>query len=165
MTSVLVFSQSCKWIWSDFGLMLRLVGLMKLILCPVWSIFKGENTAEMIWWKEVNVGLYSDMYRLISFKFGMMIDTTKLYRLIPLWMTSTVTESHIYMRMQKLLHSFSQKFLCSFGWNLECYNDLLVCSRSCFFCCCCFVLFFAWLIFKGENCTMLVLKRICYKKS
>ena len=35
------------------------------------------------------IGLRLDAYKPISFKLGMMIDTTKLYILIPLWMTLT----------------------------------------------------------------------------
>ena len=31
---------------------------------------------------EICIGLYSDIYRLISFKLGMMIETTELYILI-----------------------------------------------------------------------------------
>ena len=35
------------------------------------------------------IGLYSDIHKLISFKFGMVVETTKLYILISVWMTMT----------------------------------------------------------------------------
>ena len=37
-----------------------------------------------------NIGLHLDVNKLISFKLCMMIDMTKLYMLIPVWMTLTV---------------------------------------------------------------------------
>ena len=39
--------------------------------------------------KTFNVGLYSDICGLISFKLGMMAESTKLYILISVWMTLT----------------------------------------------------------------------------
>ena len=56
--------------------------MMNLILSLflVDLIFKGENSTYEE--KNFNVGLYSDIYRPISFKLGMMIETTKLYILI-----------------------------------------------------------------------------------
>ena len=35
----------------------------------------------------VSAGLYSDSYRPVSFKLGVMVETTKLYILISVWMT------------------------------------------------------------------------------
>ena len=43
--------------------------------------------------KNFNVGLYSDIYRQISFEFSVMIKTTKLYILISVWMTLTFIQS------------------------------------------------------------------------
>ena len=49
------------------------------------SVFKGENPTYFIKKQTnkqkitFNVGLYWDIYRLISFKLGMMVKTTKLY--------------------------------------------------------------------------------------
>ena len=37
-----------------------------------------------------SVGLHWDMYRTSSFKLGTMVDTTRLYTMITVWMTSTV---------------------------------------------------------------------------
>ena len=64
----------------EFVVLLRLVGMMNLnSFCRVHSIFKGKNRTCVI---SLNMGLYSDIYRLISFKRGMMIEITKLYILI-----------------------------------------------------------------------------------
>ena len=37
--------------------------------------------------KLINIGLYSDIYRPISFKLAMMIGTTKIYISMSFWMT------------------------------------------------------------------------------
>ena len=41
-----------------------------------------------------NIGFHSDTYYLISFKFQIVLDTTKRYSSIPVWMTLTFTEGH-----------------------------------------------------------------------
>ena len=38
------------------------------------------------------IGLCLDTYKLFSFKLDMMIDMTKLYILLPVWMTLTLTQ-------------------------------------------------------------------------
>ena len=47
------------------------------------SLFHKKKTPNFI------IGLLSDIYRWISFKYGVTIDTTKLYSLIAVWMTLT----------------------------------------------------------------------------
>ena len=59
------------------------------------SITKNNKKYE----KENNVGLYSDIYRLIYIKLGMTWITT-LYILILDWMILTFIEGHSYMRNQ-----------------------------------------------------------------
>ena len=39
--------------------------------------------------KNFNIGLYSYIYRSISFRLGVMLETTKLYVLISVWVTLT----------------------------------------------------------------------------
>ena len=63
----------------------------------------------------LNIGLYSDIYRLISFKFGLMIKTTKLYILILVSMTLTFIQGHSGIRNKKLWCPFSHKFIYRFG--------------------------------------------------
>ena len=74
-----------------------------------------------------NVGLDSYIYRLIYFKLGRMIETTKLYILISVWMNLTFIQGHSCMTKQKnLVHVLSQQFCGQFGWNQ-------LCSTTCWF--------------------------------
>ena len=55
-------------------------------------MFKGENPTYFISYspspkQRFNVGLYSDIYRPVSFKLGMMMEASKLYILISAWTT------------------------------------------------------------------------------
>ena len=109
--------------WNFNGLWLNLMCCWDLLVLwtsflfyVVWSIFKGENSVYVISLrKKNNVGMHLDIYRQISFKPSMMTEATKLHYLIPGWMTLAFIEGHNNMRKQKLLHSFSSKFLCQFG--------------------------------------------------
>ena len=55
-----------------------------------------------------------------------MIGTSELYILIPVSVTMTFIKGHSCMRNQKLLRSFSCKFLSWFRWNV-------VCCQNCWF--------------------------------
>ena len=101
----------------EFDILLRLVGVMNLEknYC-VQRIFIGENPFYVILLrKQINIDEYSNIYRPISFKLGMMIETTKVYILIPVWMTFKFILGHSCMINHKLLHPFSHKFLYQFG--------------------------------------------------
>ena len=76
--------------------------------------------------KNFSIGLYSDIYRPISFSRGMLIETTTLYILIPLWCLDLNSSSNLYEKA-KLLCPFSRKFLNQFGWISVCCRSLLVC--------------------------------------
>ena len=56
-----------------------------------------------------NLYLHSDIYRSICFKLCMMVETTKLYILISVWMTLTVIRGHCCIGNQKLRCPFSRK--------------------------------------------------------
>ena len=58
-----------------------------------------------------DIGLCLDIYELISFKLGMVKDTTKLYSLICALKTMTFVQGHCCLRMHKLLCSFSHIFI------------------------------------------------------
>ena len=80
-------------------MLLRLVGVMNLMLAfdLFYLIFKGENLTYAISLEKLIafiMGLYSNMYRPISLKLGVMIETTKFYILISVWMTVTVIQGH-----------------------------------------------------------------------
>ena len=62
----------------------RPVGLLKLMLHLFCTIFKGENSADLIFIKyTVNIVLCWDTSVSICFKLGMMLHMAKLYSLIP----------------------------------------------------------------------------------
>ena len=88
-----------------FGMLLRFDGHTHFILSSQYS---EARTLLVLFHQEKNfdVGLHSDIYRLISFNFGIIVVTTELYILIPVWMTLSFLQSHSYMRNQKLLQSF-----------------------------------------------------------
>ena len=82
--------------------------------------------------------LYSDIFRLISFRCGMMIETFILYILIPVLMTLTFIQGHRYIGNQKLSRPFSCKWNW-FRWNWVCCHNLLVCWSSCQICLVCHI--------------------------
>ena len=76
------------------------------------------------------------------FRLVVVIDSTKLYSLMLLWIAFTFIQGHSYMRKQKLLHCFSCKVFKWFGQNLVCCYDLLVSLNSYFLFVCLFGFFF-----------------------
>ena len=56
-----------------------------------------------------NIGLRSVTYKPISFKLGVIIDSIKLYSLIPASVTLTIIESRKVTRMLESVHSFCCK--------------------------------------------------------
>ena len=65
----------------EFGILLRLVNVIHLILVlshPLNIQWRELHAYESIK-KNLNVGYYSDIYRPVCFKLGMMIETTRLY--------------------------------------------------------------------------------------
>ena len=56
---------------------------------------KGKNSADVIFIKYmINIVKCQDTCESVCFKLGMMLDTTKLYSLIPVWMTLVFTQGH-----------------------------------------------------------------------
>ena len=110
----------------------------------IHSIIKGENpTCVISYEKTFDNGLYSDIYRLVSFKHGLMVKITKFCILISLWMTLTLIQGHSCMRTQTLWCPFSRKIRYWFGWNSLCCHNL-----------------FAQVIFKGKNSAEVILWNI-----
>ena len=83
-----------------------------LVLSCQFSILGRETYLYDFVKKNFNVGLCSDNKRLVSFKFGMMMETTKLYILISVWMTSTFIQGHSCIRNQILQCPLSRKYKC-----------------------------------------------------
>ena len=95
----------------------------------VHLVFKGENPTCYFLLENFNVGLYSDIYRPISFKLGMVIAITSS----TFWY---LDDLDLYSRSQlcqnqKVWCPFSQKFLCWFGWNVVCCRNQLVGGSAC----------------------------------
>ena len=84
-------------------LSMRPVGVINLMFFFfVHSLFEGENPILCDFVKKTfNIGWYSDIYRQFSFQVDMMIEITKLYTLISLWMTWTFIQGHSCMRNKK----------------------------------------------------------------
>ena len=67
--------------------------------------------------RSLNVGLYSDIYRLVTFTLDMMIENTNdtIYHMIVETTNSMIMETfiqgHIYTRNQNSRANFSRKFL------------------------------------------------------
>ena len=83
-----VISQSCKWIWMEFGMLLRLYGLISLMFFlsrPVTvNIQRREsNLSDFVHTNKHNnnVGVHADIDGPIPFTLVVMIDTTELYSL------------------------------------------------------------------------------------
>ena len=93
------------------------VGFLKFML-NIFCIGKIEGR-ELDWCDFVeytfNIFLCQDTCELICFKLGMMQDTTKLYKLIPVWMTLMFTQGH---RKVKLVQSACHKITWS-NWNIH----------------------------------------------
>ena len=73
----------------EFVVVVRLVGVMNLVCilpCP-FSIQGREPYLHNFLGKRIVTGLYSDIFRLVSFKVGMILEITTLYILISVLMT------------------------------------------------------------------------------
>ena len=117
--------QQSQSIWMKFGILLRHVGVVSLRLILsfpfniqgrepyLYDFVKNKQTNKQTKNKtkqnkqtnkkpkHFNVGLYSDIYRWVSFKLSMMIKTTRLFRSISVWMTMTVIQGHSCKRNKK----------------------------------------------------------------
>ena len=88
-------------------------------------LFKGETPTYVISLKKISDGLYSNGYRPISFKLGIMIKTAKLYVLIPVSTALTFIQGRGCVRNEeKLWCSFSQNFLNRFRRKSVCFHCL-----------------------------------------
>ena len=83
--SVPIFSQISKSIWMKCSLLPQAVGVLKLMLNLLRTIciqrreLYSRDCVKYIF----NTGLRGDTCEQICFRLGMMLDTTKLYRMIP----------------------------------------------------------------------------------
>ena len=118
----------------EFGILVRLVGVMKLVLiaCRTFIIQmrtylcgyakKNKQTNKQNFY----VGLYSDVYRPISFKLGLIIETTKLYILVSALMSLTSTQVTVVLEMK----DFGINFLANSSIDL---NEIQYGATACLF--------------------------------
>ena len=117
-----------NWFEWNFGILLRLVGMMNPIL--IWShLFniegKEPNSLRFVSSNEnknKSVSLYSDISILISFKLGMMTKISKLYILISVWKTLTFIQGHSCMI------NFGVHFHAKINMNLDAVQDVATTS-------------------------------------
>ena len=78
--SVPVITQSFQSVVMEFGVLLRLCGVTNFMLIVSHSLNIQGRDAYLYDFININfnIGLYSDIYRPVSFKLGMMIESTKL---------------------------------------------------------------------------------------
>ena len=71
----------------------------------------------------VNTVILTCFQKFNCFKFGTMLETTKLYTLLPVWTILSFVSYYSCMGLQELLHLFSHKFLNWFWYNLVCCQN------------------------------------------
>ena len=123
--------QSSRWIWMEIGLLLRLIGLMNLMLILSCLINIQGREPYFVRKTPQPFNVHSDTYTSISFRLGIVIETTELCILIPVWMTLTFIWDHSYHEVKDCCVHFFCKVLCRFGCTLVCRCNLLVCGSSC----------------------------------
>ena len=129
-TFAAIISQSFQTICMEFGILLRLVGVMNVILFNIQE--RESYFCDFVIKKPptFSVDFYSDIYWPISFKLGVLIENTKLCILIPVSKTLTFIQGHSCVRNHKLRCPFSQNSRCRFRWNFVCVHNVLACWSS-----------------------------------
>ena len=99
LCSASVLSCVAKTLTLDITRKCKTIFFIPAILVGTQFIFFIQYSRErtlLIWSSEknLNVGLYSDIYRLISFKFSVMTKITTPYNLISVWNTWTFIQGH-----------------------------------------------------------------------
>ena len=123
-TLVSMFSQTLVLICMKFSMLPQSVGLLKLMLNLFCTRYIQETG---LCWPDYikytfNIITCQDTHERICFKLCMMLDTTKLYSLIPVWMAFMFTQGHTVMRHLQLVHSFC----CKVAWSyLDVHDDWL----------------------------------------
>ena len=82
----------CRFQWSSVCCLNQLVCCSSLLDLPCTAIFKGENSADNFIKCTFNIVMCRDTYESICLKICVIQSTTKLYSLIPVWMTLMLTQ-------------------------------------------------------------------------
>ena len=85
-----------------------MMNLILIICCP--SYIQGREPIYVIsfFLKTNNTGLYSDIYRIITFKLVMTIKASKLYNLISVFMTELNSRSQLYWKSKTFVSILSE---------------------------------------------------------
>ena len=87
-----IFSQISQSMWIKLGMLSHVV-FLKLMINLFRLMFKWGNFVQVVFRNyTLNTGMRSGAYELVGFKLGIMLDLTKLYSPIPVWMTLTFTQ-------------------------------------------------------------------------
>ena len=119
LTPTTVFKLNLGNAWRD----LSIISWEQVTFYCVHSVCKGESPFQ----KQspgFTLGLYFDIYRPISFKLDMMIETTKLYILISVWMT--FKDAFVCEIKNSSVHF---KYVATACWFVEAYAKF-ICIRN-----------------------------------
>ena len=81
----------------------------------VWVRLLEQRKELLFYWlrQKTNVGMHSDIYDLLCFTAGVMIDTAELYIWITVYLTLTLIQGHRSARKQELMQQLSHNV---FSW-------------------------------------------------
>ena len=103
------FSLDLGWNWSGVEVFCSDKAHIHFISCHQHcNLGRGPCLDDFV--KKV-IGSCLDMNKLISFKFGTIIDTSELYSSFPGWMAMIFIQGHSCLKMQRLLGLFSHEIL------------------------------------------------------
>ena len=132
---------SFQLIWTEFGILLRLVGVMNLIFIASrqFSIHGRKPNCCNFVKNHFNVGSNSDIYRSISFKLGAMVGTTKLNILMPFWMTLITIQGHSFIKIENFGVHFLRfislfdldeiQYVATTCWSVEVPATFMLCKE------------------------------------
>ena len=161
-----------------FSVLAQPVGLLKLMLnlCCTHNIQGRKLYCDFTEYM-FNITICQDTCELICFKLALMLNTTNLYSLVPVWLTLTFILSHRVMGHPEILQSLH----CKVAWSSSNFRDGWLCKghdwrspasmasidRSSICCCCPVVFVQNWeLLWDShvqkqiftKSCTLMILK-------
>ena len=124
---VSIFLQISVSIWMKFSVVPQPVDLFKLLVNLICTSTIQEK---ILCWRFMkymfNLVLCQDNYEWICFKLGMVLSTTELNSLIPVWMTFMFTQDHRVMGNLELV----QSFCCKVAWSSSNVHDGWYCKAD-----------------------------------
>ena len=120
--------QILQSVWMKFSLLPQSVGLLKLLsyLFCTSNILERELCRHDFIKYMINIVLCQGPCELIWFKLGVMLDTTNLYSVIPVWMSLMFTQGHRVTGKLELV----QSFCCGIAWSNSIIHDCWLCKED-----------------------------------